>query len=92
MKNILSDLQSAGVLNFEMEASVIFTLAGIYGARAGAVCAAIANRVTDEFVEDEGVEDAIRVANEAVRILYEWDSLKSRLGKKYMYPSILLKH
>jgi len=59
MKNIIPDLQKANVLNFEMEASTIFTLANIYGARAGSVCAAIANRVTDELVPDAGVEDAI---------------------------------
>ena len=89
MKNIIPDLQKANVLNFEMEASTIFTLANIYGARAGSVCAAIANRVTDELVPDAGVEDAIRVANEAVKILYEWDSLKNVKKKKFFYPSLL---
>ncbi len=89
MKNIIPDLQKANVLNFEMEASTLFTLANIYGVRAGSVCAAIANRVTDELIPNAGVEDAIRVANEAVKILYEWDSLKKAKGKKLFYPSLL---
>ena len=91
MKNIIPDLQAAKVLNFEMEAATIFTLANIYGARAGAVCAAIANRVTGEFIPGKGVEDMIKVANEAVRILYEWDEMKKSKGKKYFYPKLLLK-
>ncbi len=91
MKNILPDLQAARVLNFEMEAATIFTLANIYGARAGAVCAAIANRVTGEFIPGKGVDDAIRVANEAVKILYEWDKLKKAKGKKHFYPKLLQK-
>ncbi len=89
MDSLIPDLQAAGVLNFEMEAAAILTLASIYGARAGAICAAVANRVTDEFVPNAGLEDAIRVANEAVRILYEWDSLKGSKGKKHFYPSLL---
>ncbi len=89
MKNLIPDLRAARVLNFEMEASTIFTLSNIYGARAGAVCAVLANRVTDEFVMDAGVEDAIKVANEAVKILYEWDKIKEEKGKPHLYPSLL---
>ena len=89
MKDLIPDLQATRVLNFEMEASVIFTLSNIYGARAGAVCAVLANRVTGEFVTDAGVEDAIKVANEAVRILYSWDKVKEEKGKKHFYPSLL---
>jgi len=37
------------------------------------VYAAIANRETDEFAPEVGVEDAVRVANEAVKILAEYD-------------------
>jgi len=89
-ENLISDLQACGVLNFEMEASTIFTLSSIYGVRAGSICAVLANRVTDEFSEDAGVEDCIRVANEAVKILYDWDCLKASKGKRYFHPSMLL--
>lgn len=84
-------LAKVNVLNFEMEAATLFTLANIYGARAGAVCAAIANRVTEEFVPGAGVEEAIKVGNEAVKILYEWDRAKEAEGKKYVSPLLIAK-
>ncbi|MBS7621724.1 nucleoside phosphorylase, partial [Candidatus Bathyarchaeota archaeon] len=37
--NVLQVLQEAGVLNFEMETATLYTLAALYGLRAGAVCA-----------------------------------------------------
>ncbi|PWV37364.1 MAG: uridine phosphorylase [Desulfurococcaceae archaeon] len=88
-KDLVKMLRDANVVNFEMEAATIFTLSNIYGARAGAVCAVIANRETGEFIPDAGVDTMIRVANEAVRILSEWDSMKQRFGKNYFYPGIL---
>lgn len=88
-RTFFEDAKSANILNFEMESSVLFTLASIYGARAGCICAVIANRETDEFVQDAGVETAIKVANEAVAILSSWDERKRILKKPYLYPSIL---
>ncbi len=90
-KGLVSFLKSVNVLNFEMEAATIFTLANVYGLRAGSVCAAIANRETEEFIVDAGVEDAIRVANEAVKILSEWDELMEKAGKKVVVPGIITK-
>ena len=83
----VDDLRRAGVLNFEMEAATIFTMAGLYGLRAGAVCTAIANRITDRFVYG-GIEHAVRAANLAVRILAEWDGRQARAGKRHWYPSL----
>lgn len=69
-EHIFSDMQKAGVLNFEMEASCILTLASLFGVRAGAVCVVIANRVTNEFdIRDEYEERPGKVASEAIRIL-----------------------
>ncbi|MEM2020866.1 MAG: uridine phosphorylase [Zestosphaera sp.] len=82
-------LSEINVLNFEMEAATIFTLTNIYGGRGGAVCAAIANRVTDEFAPGAGVEDAVRTANEAVRVLREWDALREERGKKYLTAGLI---
>lgn len=87
---LYEDLRRARVLNFDMETSTIFTLASLFGARAGSVCAAVANRVTGEFSPGKGVDKAIRTANEAVRILSEWDHLKKERGKKFFFPSLLL--
>jgi uridine phosphorylase len=77
------------VLNFEMESATLLTLANIYGIRAGAVHAVFAQRVKDVFVPHAGESDAIRVANEAVRILKEWDDLKGSVEKRHFYPGLL---
>ncbi len=81
-RGLIEFLRSVRVLNFEMEASTIFTLANIYGVRAGSVCAVVANRPKDLLVPEAGVEEAIRVANEAVYILNQWDILEKELGSK----------
>jgi uridine phosphorylase len=82
-------MRIANVLNFEMESSTIFTLSNIYGARAGAVCAAIAQRSSNDFMPGKGIDEAIAVANEAVRLLHEWDEAKEKAGKKFFFPSLL---
>ncbi len=61
-------LKRANVLNFEMEASCLFTLASVFKLKAGCICAVFANRETGEF-EVRGEEDAARVASEAAVLL-----------------------
>ena len=83
-------MQAAGVLNFEMEAATLFTLASIFGKRAGAVCCIVANRVTDEFeINDEMQKKAGLVASRAVSILHEWDKKKAKHSAAYLYPALL---
>ena len=72
-ENKIQDLQHAGVLNFEMEAATILTLAGLYNLRAGAVFAVVADRNKNEFVY-AGIEDSILIANEAVKILENFNN------------------
>ena len=84
----VDDLRRAGVLNFEMEAATIFTLAGLYGLRSGAVCTVIANRLTDRFVYG-GIEHSARIANLAVQILAAWDARAQQRGKRHWYPSLM---
>jgi uridine phosphorylase len=84
---IVPDLQRAGVLTFEMEASTIFTMLGLYGLRGGSVCAVAANRVTDTMSK-EGVETAIAVANAGVRILQIWDAEAAARGKSTWFPEL----
>ena len=55
---ILEDLQRQGVKNIEMEASCLFSLAGLAGWRAGAVCAVYANRHHDVFIKQERKAEA----------------------------------
>jgi uridine phosphorylase len=86
--DILQDLGNANVLNFEMESSALFTLSNLYGLRAGAVCAVVANRLTGEWVVGAGEVECIGVANEAVRLLAEMDAAKDEHGKEHWYPGI----
>jgi uridine phosphorylase len=88
-ENLLPTLQKAGVLNFEMETATLYTLASLHGLRAGSVCAVVANRCTNELGDDGAEETAIRIANEAVRILSEWDKLKEKAGKPFLSPSLM---
>jgi len=76
-EKILKDLQKARVLNFEMEAACLLTLASLFGVRAGAVCVVIADRVRNKFQISDALEELPgKVASEAVRILG-----KNELGK-----------
>jgi uridine phosphorylase len=84
---IVERLQKQRVITMEMEASAIFTLAGLFGLRSGCVLAVYANRATDKF-EVKGEEDACQVAVEAVRILIKWDSQIRRAGRKQWSPSV----
>jgi uridine phosphorylase len=73
-------LARMGVKNLEMEASALFTLASLRGLRAGAVCAAYANRQTNEFLDSKGRRAAdartIAVALGALRVLAEMDAAR----------------
>lgn len=90
MDDIQKDMSTAGVLNFEMEAATVLTISGVYGKRAGAIFTVVANRVSNAFeYTPDMVDRNIEVANEAMRILYKWDKLKERSGKKYFTPSML---
>ncbi|MFB6164402.1 MAG: uridine phosphorylase, partial [Haloarculaceae archaeon] len=68
----VGELRAANVLNFEMEASAILTLANVYGLRAGAVCTVYANRVTGEF-RTEGERKAAKTATLATHLLAQMD-------------------
>ena len=88
-QNLLPTLQAAGVLNLDMETATLFTLATLFGLRSASICAVYANRSTNEFKPHQGEEEAIRVANEAIKILSEWDALKSNKKKRWLFPSLI---
>jgi uridine phosphorylase len=75
----IEELRQAGVVNFEMEAASILTLAGIYGLRAGAVCTVYANRETGEF-RTEGERKATKCASRAVTYLERMDEAVEEAG------------
>ncbi|GHS92974.1 uridine phosphorylase [Synergistales bacterium] len=85
--NKIDDLERAGVLDFEMEAATVFTLAGIYGFRAGAVLSVVAHRRKNEF-KYEGIDRSVGAANESIRILADMDERRVAKNKKYWYPGL----
>jgi uridine phosphorylase len=91
MMDLLPTLQKAKVLNFEMETATLYTLASLYGLRAGAICAVYANRCIGEFKPGAGEENTIKIANEAIKVLHEWDKEKCKKGKQWFFPSLFIK-
>jgi len=91
MEDLLPMLRKVGVLNFEMETATLYTLASLYRLRAGSICTVYANRCTNEFKPEAGEENAIKIANEATKIIYEWDKKKRRKKKQWFFPSLLTK-
>lgn len=60
--NLWEELAAVNVLNFEMEASCLLTLAAMRGFRAGVVCTVFANRPNNEFIagtEKEAAEESV---------------------------------
>lgn len=80
---LFPELLSAGVLNFEMETSTLFTLAKIStcAIRAGAVCAVYAARHANQGFDPGALEEAekrcIETGLEAIRILAELDATQA---------------
>ena len=86
-EELVAELREAGVLNFEMEASAILSLAGLYGLRAGAVCTVYANRVTGEF-RTEGENRAGETASLAAALLSRMDERAHEAGAERWYPGL----
>ncbi|EMA49207.1 MULTISPECIES: nucleoside phosphorylase [Halococcus] len=84
---LVENLQEANVLNIEMEASTICTLANLYGLRAGAVCTVYANRVTGEF-RTEGETRAAETASLACALLAKMDERAREAGADRWYPGL----
>jgi uridine phosphorylase len=51
--DLVDRLRRQGILNLEMEASTLFTLAALAKVRAGAVCAVFADRTANRFIEPD---------------------------------------
>lgn len=86
-RTLMEDLQAARVVNFEMDCSALLTLSGLYGLRAGAVCAVYANRIENTFAM-EGEERAIAVANRAVQVLHRMDEERAHSGRRHWFPAL----
>lgn len=89
MNTVLDDLKQARVANFEMEGATLFTLASLFGWRAGMICAVGANRATQDRLDSpQAIADCCAVATEAVRILKGWDDDLAASGKTHWYPGL----
>ena len=86
-ETLFEELREAGVLNFEMEASAILSLANLYGLRAGAVCTVYANRTTGEF-RTEGENRAAETASLAAALLARMDERAREVGADRWYPGL----
>ncbi len=75
---IPAELEAIGVKNLEMETSLLLTLAGLRGVRAGAVCALYALRHEDVFIDtatkDRAELDCIRTGVAAIEVLARMDA------------------
>jgi len=69
---VVEDMRAAKVICFEMEAATLFTLGRVFGLKTGAVLGVVANRATNDFRIEAGVDDAIDTAVGAVRLLKKY--------------------
>lgn len=87
---LIHELAAQGVLNMEMEASTLLSLASLRGFRAGAVCAVYAHRPSGRFaserVRKEAEERCIEVGLGAVKVLGEMDDARRESGVRRWTP------
>ncbi len=84
--DLVARMAAQGVVNFEMEASAVLTLAALAGCRAGVVCTVFAQRTSGRFATAEQrrrAEDGlIETGLEALHVLAEMDEQRARSGER----------
>ncbi|MCC6778201.1 MAG: nucleoside phosphorylase [Hyphomicrobiales bacterium] len=83
--HIAPDLRAARVYDWDTETATIFTLASLYGFRAGRVNAVVDDPTTGKY-NPVGETRAIETGLEALRILAAWDKEKEHTGRRYALP------
>lgn len=87
-----AELARMNVANFEMETSLLFTLAAFRGVRAGSVCAVYANRWANKFIDTDTKERAelscIECGLGAIEALYRMDGEKKKARVAHWTPSL----
>jgi uridine phosphorylase len=90
--DLAEEMARQRVVNFEMEASALFVLAGLAGCRAAVVCAAYAQRTTGAFIEGEAKERAesacIETGLEALCLLADMEDATRAAGAANWRPSL----
>ncbi len=89
--DLVERMARQGIVNFEMEASAVLTLAALAGCRAGVVCTVFAQRTTGDFVTADQKVTAeaglIETGLEALHVLSEMDAQRVRSGELHWRPS-----
>jgi uridine phosphorylase len=84
-------MAAQGVVNFEMEASAVLTLAALAGCQAGVVCTVYAQRTSGAFISGEQRVQAevglVETGLEALHVLSEMDEQRTRAGDLHWRPS-----
>ena len=103
MRDVEKDFARANVISVEMEAATLFTLANLYGLRAGCICSIIdlvpSMEKSETEAQEMSVEEALQpkpefirsacqCAVKAVQVLNKWDNDRESKGKKNWYPSL----
>ncbi|MBI4126732.1 MAG: nucleoside phosphorylase [Deltaproteobacteria bacterium] len=87
---IPAKLDAMNVVNFEMEASCLFTLGALTNIRTGCVCAAINNRHQNVFIDSDGLKKAekrcIETGLGAIEVLAAMD--RARGSSPHWLPSM----
>lgn len=90
--DLAEEMARQRVLNFEMEASAVLTLAALGGSRAGVVCAVYAQRSRGVFIEGQAMDRAeaacVETGLEGLRILAELDRQSVAAGSGRWRPSL----
>jgi len=89
--DLVARLAAQGVVNFEMEASAVLTLAALAGCRAGVICTVFAQRTSGQFVTGEQMQraeaDLVDTGLEALHVLAEMEAQRARAGEAQWRPS-----
>lgn len=85
-----AELERMGVANFEMEASALFTLGGLAGARTACVCAVYANRHLNTFIDETTMQLAeSRCIDTGLAAIEAWSAMDRKRGSDaYWTPSV----
>ncbi|MBL4647721.1 MAG: nucleoside phosphorylase [Gammaproteobacteria bacterium] len=91
--NLINELAAMNVLNLEMESSTIFNLANIKNCRASAICFAVNNRITNQFITPEdqlsSEKKSLLAGFEALLLLAKMDQQKTEKKQAYWAPDTI---
>ena len=85
MSTIVDDFTRSGVLDWDTETAVLFSLAGWLGIRSGRINAVLDSPRSSQS-DPQAEERAVRAALQAVQILADWDLRKAGAHQDYLLP------